>query len=133
MTKTYKGSCHCGAIRYEAELDLSKVSGCNCTICAKLGVVSTMCKPEELRVLAGQDHAAMYEWGAKTSKRYFCPTCGIYVFGRGFLEQVGGAYASVNVNTLDDVDVGTLKPGYWDGRHNNWQAGIASKPWPIDA
>jgi len=58
--------------------------------------------------------------------------CGTHCFARGVLEQLGGAYVSVNVNALDDVDPGIMKPIFWDGRHNNWQAGPRETPWPIN-
>ena len=130
--KTYKGSCHCGAVRYEADLDLAQgVGECNCTICTKLAAAGTRCKPEQLRVTQGEDTLHTYEWGGKIMKRYFCPACGVHMFSRGYLEVMGGAFASVNTNTLDDIDPSTLEVRYWDGRHNNWQAGMRERPWPI--
>ena len=39
-------------------------------------------------------------------RRYFCKHCGIHCFGRGHLEVLGGDYVSINLNTLDDVDLG---------------------------
>ena len=54
------------------------------------------------------------------------------VFSRGDLPDYGGPYAAINVNCLDDVDPSEITAAYWDGRHDNWQAGTSSKPWPFE-
>jgi hypothetical protein len=131
-TKTYQGGCHCGAVRFEADLDLSKpVSRCNCSICQKTAVTSTGGKPDILRVTQGQDMVGEY-YAAPGSKNYrgFCKKCGVQMFGRGDVPEIGGPFASVSVNCLDDVDLSTLTIGYWDGKHDNWMAGLRATPWP---
>ncbi|NUP05458.1 MAG: GFA family protein [Polyangiaceae bacterium] len=131
--KTYKGSCHCGAIRFEVELDLAQtmVGRCNCSICTKVSPTGAIVKPEALKIVAGEDKAGQYKWGPEISTRYFCKNCGVHCYGRGHLAELGGDYASVNLNVIDEIDVSTLKIVYWDGRHNNWQGGPKDKPWPI--
>lgn len=131
--RKHAGSCHCGAVKFEATVDTTAGGSCNCSICTKLGAVTGIVKPDAFRLLSGEKNLSFYEWGGKTAKRYFCKTCGITCFSRGFLEQIGGDYVSVNFNALDDVDPADVKVSYWDGRHNNWQAGMRDKPWPINA
>lgn len=96
-----------------------------------LGALTGIVKPDAFRVVAGEDRQTAYEWGAKIAKRYFCKTCGITCYSRGYLEQLGGDYVSVNFDTLDDLDPSQVKAIYWDGRHDNWQAGPRDTPWPI--
>jgi hypothetical protein len=132
-TRKHAGSCHCGAVKFEVQVDATAGSRCNCTVCTKVGGLTGIVKPEAFRLLSGEQDLSYYEWGWKTAKRYFCKSCGVSCFGRGFLEQVGGDYVSVFFNALDDVDPADVKVTYWDGRHNNWEAGPRETPWPINA
>ena len=133
-TRTYEGGCHCGAIRFTVEADLSKGAGrCNCTICNKLGTTGTIVKPHAFRLLAGKEALGTYEWGHKVSRRHFCRACGVHCYGAGHLAELGGDFVSVNVNCLDDVDPNELSISYWDGRHDNWAVGPRPTPWPIVA
>lgn len=130
--KTYTGGCHCGAVRFEAEIDLgSPVSRCNCSVCTKVAQSTAIVKPSAFRLLAGEDDLGKYAWGGRTGTRCFCKHCGVHCFGPGHLDVLGGDYVSVNVNTLDGVDPHTLKVVYFDGRHDNWQAGPRETPWPV--
>jgi len=104
---------------------------CNCSICQKGGSLVGIVKPDAFRLLTPESNLSFYEWGPKVSKRYFCKGCGVMCFARGHLEELGGAYMTVNLNTLDDIDPKDVKVTYWDGRHNNWEGGGRDNPWPI--
>ena len=129
--KTHTGSCHCKAVRFESELDVGQVTRCNCTICMKLGSTGCVVKPAAFRLTAGEDN--LHTYPNRIGARKFCKTCGVFCFGTGTLAELGGDFVSVNVNTLDDVDAWLLAPMYWDGRHDNWQAGPRKEPWPVFA
>jgi hypothetical protein len=132
--RVHVGSCHCGAVRFEVAIDLGQSpSKCNCSICLKASNLSAIARPDAFRLLEGERHLGSYAWGSKTATRYFCKHCGIHVFGRGHLAELGGDYVSVNVNALDDVDPNTLSAVHWDGRHDNWHAGVRPEPWPVFA
>ena len=129
--KLHSGGCHCGTVRYEVTIDASKGSRCNCSICNKVAQLGGAVVPDAFKLLTGAEILSEYTWGSATSRRFFCKRCGIHCFGRGHLKELGGDYVSVNYNTLDDVDPIHVNVVYWDGRHNNWQAGPQASPWPI--
>jgi hypothetical protein len=131
--KTYSGGCHCGAVRFEAELDASAGTMCNCSICTKLATIGAIVKPAAFQLVSGEADLSTYEWGHRVGHRKFCKHCGVHCFAPGHLDVLGGDYVSVNLNCLDDFDLSRVKLGYWDGRHDNWQGGMRDTPWPVSA
>ena len=118
MTR-YTGNCHCGAIRFEVEADIERVTECNCSICSKKGILHVRVQPERFRMLSGDEQLGTYQFGTRTAKHHFCKRCGIHTFTR---PRVAPELYSVNLRCLDGVDLADFKERIvaFDGR--NWEA-----------
>lgn len=126
MKRTYKASCHCGKVRFEANIDLNAgTSKCNCSYCSKARWWATLIKPEDFRLISGESELVDYQFGTKQGHHVFCRTCGVHPFAHGDVKELGGAFYSVNLACLDDVDPTDLANApvrYADGRNDNWQS-----------
>jgi len=110
----YQGGCHCGAIRFQVELELTQLAACNCSICSKQGALRAFAPADRFELLQGAEAVSDYQFGKKNIHHLFCKTCGIASFGRGVSNQ--GERVSINVRCLDGVDLANLKVVEYDGK-----------------
>ena len=76
-----QGSCHCGNVTYEADVDPDRVSLCNCTDCQMLTGsafrVSVPAPAAAFRLLSGRPKVYVKTADSGAKRRHsFCPECG---------------------------------------------------------
>lgn len=125
MLKTYRGSCHCGAVKFEADLDLSQSTyRCNCSICRRTRFWPAVAKSEGFRLLAGDEDLTRYLFNTKKNHHCFCKHCGVRAFGVGNDTPMGKMYG-VNVMCLEEVtdeELSKLPITCVDGLNDRWQS-----------
>lgn len=123
MKQTYTGGCHCGAVRYQADIDLAQGTfRCNCSMCRKTRAWLVGIDSSDFRLLAGEDMLSDYQFNRMNIHHLFCKRCGVKSFGRGQGAD-GKAMVAVMVATLDnmsDADLASLTVIYGDGRNDDF-------------
>lgn len=127
--KTYSGSCHCGAVRFQADVDIAAGTiKCNCSSCTKARSWLVFTPADRYRLVAGSESQAEYQWippgrSEPSIQFHFCRACGIRTPGRGDIETMGGVFYAVQVQLLEDVNPDELAAApihYLDGRHDRF-------------
>ena len=107
-------SCHCGAIRIEVKAELGELTECNCSTCGRHGFIHWKVPESAVRLLTESRLASTYMWRDANGGHVFCPTCGTGLLRTGY----PGDRISVNARCIDGIDVFTLTPRRYDGRHD---------------
>ena len=123
MRKTYKGSCHCGTVKFEADLDLAQPTfRCNCSICRRTRFWAAVARPEEFRLLSGEGEMTEYLFNARRNQHFFCRHCGVRAFGVGNDTPIG-KMIGVNVGCLEGVseeELSGIPSTRGDGMNERW-------------
>lgn len=77
----HKGSCLCGAVRFEVEGELHPPDACHCTACRKHSghYFASTDVPRSAVTVHGAEHVTWYQSSDK-ARRGFCSTCGSSLF-----------------------------------------------------
>jgi hypothetical protein len=123
MRRTYHGRCHCGAVTFEADLDLTEPTyRCNCSICRRTRFWPAVARPGQFRLLTGEGELTKYLFNTRRNEHYFCRHCGVRTFGVGNDTPVG-KMIGVNLGCLDDASDEELAAApitYVDGRNDRF-------------
>ena len=113
--KTYRGGCHCGAVRFEVEAPAQlTVTECNCSICRMTGFQHLIVPAARFHLLSDPGLLGSYSFGTAVARHLFCKNCGIKSF---YVPRSNPDGFSVNLRCLDEGSVESFEIVPFDGRH----------------
>jgi centromere protein V len=117
---TWRGSCHCGAVRFEADGAIEWAELCNCSICSRKAYVHWYVPRERFRLLTPWSELATYRFGTGAAAHHFCTRCGIAPF---YEPRSDPDKIDVNLRCVAGVDLDAVELRAFDGR--NWEEAFA--------
>ena len=119
----HRGSCLCGAVRFEVAADLPPPDACHCSQCRKHSghVFASTDVPRSAVTIHGDQHISWYRSSEK-ARRGFCTTCGSSLFwdpldrdwigiAMGAFEQPTGTSLAVHIFVADKGDYYEIADG----------------------
>ncbi|HWT72671.1 MAG TPA: GFA family protein [Oxalicibacterium sp.] len=111
----YEGSCHCGAVKFEAEGEIGAVIECNCSYCSRKGLLLWFVPRALMTLRAGAGQLTRYKFNKHRIDHQFCSVCGCQAFSYG-TDPAGNEIAAINVRCVENVDLAALPRHAYDGR-----------------
>ena len=114
-----QGSCHCGAVSYEADAPLRGIAHCHCPTCRKTHAAafsSIAAVPrEQFRWIGGEEKLSRYE-SSPGKFRYFCSVCGSHLFA----ERPEDKRVMLAMGCVDNHLVETRQVHIWCSEGASW-------------
>jgi len=113
-----RGSCHCGAVRFELAITPEWLTACNCSVCRRLAALWAYADASEVRLYCGPHATIGYAWGDKTLAFHSCRTCGCITHWeplRGNRQPDRSTRMAVNCRLADPQVVAPLRIRHFDG------------------
>jgi hypothetical protein len=123
------GACHCGAIRFTAEVDPARVVVCHCTDCQVLSGspfrVVVLAPIESFRMDGAPTHYIKHAESGSKRVQAFCPQCGTPLYSRAVDDP---KHVGLRLGALRQRAV--LMPGLqiWQRSALPWLDGLPSVP-----
>ena len=119
-SRTFKGKCHCGAVRFEVRLpEKIEALECNCSICKMTGYLHVIVPASRFKLLEGTEVLSTYTFNTHAAKHRFCKICGIKSF---YIPRSHPHGYSVNLRCLDSSEFDEIVINQFDG--DNWEENI---------
>lgn len=115
---TFRGGCHCGAVRFEVDTAVPIVAhDCNCSLCTMSGFLHLIVPASRFRLLAGADRLRTYSFNTGVARHLFCGHCGVKSF---YVPRSNPDGYSINLRCLESYPEFPFSVEPFDGR--NWEA-----------
>ena len=130
-----EGRCHCGNLKYVAEVDPDKVEVCHCTDCQQLTGsayrVNVNVPKSKFKLLSGTPKT--YVKTAESGNRRvqaFCPNCGTSLYAHALAgdPHFRPPIVGLRVGTIVQRDQLPPKTQYWTRSRQHWVTEIETLP-----
>ncbi|CAN7587383.1 GFA family protein [Rhizobium sp. LjRoot254] len=125
------GQCHCGHVRYEAEIDPDRVTICHCTDCQRLTGspyrVTAITDGDKIKLTANPPKLyTKHGQNGRPRLQYFCPECGSPLFTTG--EGEDATTTGIRLGSINQRRELTPKRQIWCRSALPWIHDIADLP-----
>jgi hypothetical protein len=120
----YRGSCHCGAVQFEIDAEITELTMCDCSLCSKKNALMCAVHESRFKLLAGEDKLSLYQWNSGVARHYFCSACGIYPFHK---KRSMPDHYGINARCLDGFDTNSVPLRQAEGKSMSM---VADNPRP---